>query len=57
MTVSRSGFDANDEWILGLLEHDARRSASEIAPTLGLSSSAVKRRIDHLEETGVITGY
>jgi Lrp/AsnC family leucine-responsive transcriptional regulator len=57
MTVSRSGFDAIDERILGLLEHDARQSASEIGRTVGLSSAAVQRRIDHLEETRVITGY
>jgi AsnC-type helix-turn-helix domain len=36
---------------------DARRSASEIGRFVGLSSPAAKRRIDRLEEGGVIRGY
>jgi Lrp/AsnC family transcriptional regulator, leucine-responsive regulatory protein len=55
--VPRIGVDATDERILSLLAEDGRRSASEIGRRVGLSPAAAKRRIDRLEETGVVTGY
>lgn len=49
--------DAVDEDILRLLTEDARRPLSDIARRVGLSTSAVSRRVDRLERTGVIAGY
>lgn len=46
-----------DQQILDLLVEDARRSASEIGREVGLSPAAAKRRIDRLEESGLIRGY
>ena len=42
---------------MGLLVQDARRSFNDIGDHVGLSAPAVKRRVDRLEETGVIRGY
>lgn len=55
--VPRIGVDPTDERILSLLAEDGRRSASEIGRRVGLSPAAAKRRIDRLEQTGVVTGY
>jgi Lrp/AsnC family transcriptional regulator, leucine-responsive regulatory protein len=55
--VARRSIDAVDEQILELLVEDGRRSASEVGRVVGLSPAAAKRRIDRLEEVGVITGY
>jgi Lrp/AsnC family leucine-responsive transcriptional regulator len=49
--------DDTDEAILALLGADARRSRSEIGHQVGLSASAVSRRIERLERVGVIAGY
>ncbi|ROO86666.1 DNA-binding Lrp family transcriptional regulator [Actinocorallia herbida] len=49
--------DALDHRILGLLREDGRRTFSEMAAEIGLSVAAVKRRVDRLRETGVITGF
>jgi Lrp/AsnC family leucine-responsive transcriptional regulator len=49
--------DAVDDHIINLLVEDARRSASEIGRIVGLSPAAAKRRIDRLEQQGVIHGY
>ncbi|EOD65544.1 Lrp/AsnC family transcriptional regulator [Amycolatopsis vancoresmycina] len=49
--------DATDHEILALLREDARRTLSDIADRVTLSTAAVKRRIDRLRETGVITGF
>jgi DNA-binding Lrp family transcriptional regulator len=55
--VARADLDTLDREILELLVADARRSASDIGRTIGLSPAAVKRRIDRLEELGFIRGY
>ena len=52
-----ASLDATDEHILRVLQADARRSASEVGRQVGLSPPAAKRRIDRLEETGLIRGY
>lgn len=57
LAVARIGLDTTDDRILTLLQLDARRSASEIGRRVSLSPAAAKRRIDRLEEIGVITGY
>jgi DNA-binding Lrp family transcriptional regulator len=49
--------DGTDHEILGLLREDARRTLSDIAGRVSLSIAAVKRRIDRLQESGVILGY
>ena len=49
--------DGTDLEILALLEEDARRSLADVGRRVSLSPPAVKRRMDRLEELGVITGY
>jgi Lrp/AsnC family leucine-responsive transcriptional regulator len=49
--------DGTDREILELLRRDARRTLSDIGTRVSLSAPAVRRRIDRLEELGVITGY
>ena len=49
--------DVTDQAILDALTSDARRSASQVARLVGLSPPAAKRRIDRLEQTGLIRGY
>jgi Lrp/AsnC family transcriptional regulator, leucine-responsive regulatory protein len=49
--------DATDQRIIDALLADARRSASEIGRIVGLSPPAAKRRIDRLEQIGLIRGY
>ncbi|PFG18244.1 AsnC family transcriptional regulator [Propionicimonas paludicola] len=46
-----------DEEILGLLQRNARRSLSDVARQIGLSSNAVAARVRRLEADGVILGY
>jgi Lrp/AsnC family transcriptional regulator len=48
------GMDALDVRILGFLQEDASRSIAEIAEHVHLSRNACWRRIQQLEETGVI---
>lgn len=49
--------DALDRKILDHLEHDGRATLADVGAAVGLSASAVKRRVDRLQETGVIVGY
>jgi DNA-binding Lrp family transcriptional regulator len=49
--------DATDEVIVALLRQNARRSYQDIGQRVHLSAPAVKRRVDRLEEDGVILGY
>ncbi|MEY2468823.1 MAG: hypothetical protein QOF21_1521 [Actinomycetota bacterium] len=49
--------DETDRQIVALLVQDARRSFHDIGEHVGLSAPAVKRRVDRLEDTGVIRGY
>ena len=51
------GIDETDNRIIELLTEDGRMSYSEIGERLSLSRTAVKNRIDALEESGVIKGY
>jgi Lrp/AsnC family leucine-responsive transcriptional regulator len=55
--MTNKELDALDRRIVGLLVEDGRRSASEIGRLVNLSPAAAKRRIDRLEDTGVIRGY
>ncbi|HVV36733.1 MAG TPA: Lrp/AsnC family transcriptional regulator [Acidimicrobiales bacterium] len=49
--------DEIDRQIVALLVQDARRSFADIGEHVGLSAPAVKRRVDRLEDAGVILGY
>jgi DNA-binding Lrp family transcriptional regulator len=49
--------DATDHRIVVLLQENARRSFQDIGTHVGLTAPAVKRRVDRLEEQGVIRGY
>jgi len=52
-----SALDETDVRILELLEEDARRSFTEIAGRLGISESAVRKRISALLKKGVIKRF
>ena len=49
--------DDIDRKIVALLREDARRSFQSIGSHVSLSAPAVKRRVDRLEDEGVIRGY
>jgi Lrp/AsnC family leucine-responsive transcriptional regulator len=53
----RVDLDGTDLEIVDLLVRDGRRTLASIGAAVSLSAPAVKRRIDRLEELGVITGY
>ena len=49
--------DKIDHAILEIIKDNARMSYSEIGKAVGLSRVAVKKRMDAMEESGVIRGY
>lgn len=49
--------DRVDERIIAILGADARMSFAEIGGQVGLSPSAVKRRVDRLIESGAVRGF
>jgi DNA-binding Lrp family transcriptional regulator len=49
--------DVLDEQIVAALVADARASYADIGGRVGLSASAVKRRVDRLRGSGAITGF
>jgi DNA-binding Lrp family transcriptional regulator len=49
--------DELDQQIVALLVENARLSYQEIGNRVGLSAPAVKRRVDRLVESGVITAF
>jgi DNA-binding Lrp family transcriptional regulator len=49
--------DWTDRTIVALLRENARRSYQDIGRHVHLSAPAVKRRVDRLEQAGVIIGY
>lgn len=52
-----SDLDAIDRRILALLQKEGRISNAELADRVHLSPSACHRRVQRLEDAGVITGY
>ena len=52
-----SGLDAIDRNIIRLLRLNARMSNAKLAEEVGLSPSACLRRINILEQEGIIRGY
>jgi Lrp/AsnC family leucine-responsive transcriptional regulator len=57
MSAPMADLDGTDHEILDLLVADARRTLADIAGRVSLSAPAVRRRIERLEELGVIKGY
>ena len=51
------GLDEIDQRIVAALRDDARASFAEIGGLVGLSAPAVKRRVDRLRSSEVITGF
>ena len=49
--------DDLDRRVLAALLADGRRSFADLGEEIGLSASAVKRRVDRLRDTGVVTGW
>ena len=49
--------DPIDHQIIELLSQNARRTMADIGTRVSLSASAVTRRIERLERSGVIAGY
>jgi DNA-binding Lrp family transcriptional regulator len=49
--------DPTDRRIVALLRENARRSFQDIGRYVHLSAPAVKRRVDRLEQEGVLLGY
>jgi DNA-binding Lrp family transcriptional regulator len=49
--------DAVDEKLITLLVDDARRSYADLGAQVGLTASAVKRRVDRLRAGGAIGGF
>lgn len=57
MSERYAEIDGSDREIIRLLQENARATLGEIGDRVDLSPSAVRRRIDRLERTGVIRGY
>ncbi len=57
VSLANVELDHIDHQIIELLRDDARRTITDIAANVNLSTAPVKRRIDRLEALGVITGY
>jgi len=49
--------DPIDRSIIASLRENAKRTFADIGAHVGLSSTAVKRRVDRLQDDGVIVGY
>jgi Lrp/AsnC family transcriptional regulator, leucine-responsive regulatory protein len=49
--------DSIDRKIVALLQESSKRTFADIGAFVGLSATAVKRRVDRLESDGVIVGY
>jgi DNA-binding Lrp family transcriptional regulator len=56
--MSQGQLDELDRFILYSLQQDSRNTSSgDIADRMGVSASTVRKRIQRLEERGIITGY
>lgn len=56
MQLSRP-LDTIDRSIVALLRENAKRTFADVGIEVGLSATAVKRRVDRLQADGVIVGY
>ena len=52
-----SSLDKIDEKIINILKTDSRKAFVEIAPEVGLSESAVRRRVKNLVGSGTIKKF
>ncbi|MEU9715005.1 Lrp/AsnC family transcriptional regulator [Streptomyces sp. NPDC047976] len=57
MSTRSTPFDELDRQIVATLMDNARASFAEIGAAVGLSATAVKRRVDRLRKADVITGF
>ena len=55
--MNQDGLDKLDRSILRMLQQDGRATFDQIAESVGLSPSAVLRRVRRLEDAGVIARY
>ncbi|MDS0282669.1 Lrp/AsnC family transcriptional regulator [Haloarcula onubensis] len=56
--MTLKGLDELDRYIIHELQRDVKDTSSkEIADAMDVSPSTVRKRIDRLEEKGIITGY
>jgi len=55
--MSDAELDRTDLRILELLQHDGRITNADLAEKVSLSASACLRRVQRLEQAGVIAGY
>ena len=55
--MNAHGLDNLDNRVGNLLLEDGRMSYSDIAERVGVSRTAVKNRVKHLENSGIIKGY
>lgn len=46
-----------DQDVLNLLRENARATTTQMAKTLGLSRSTVQKRLERMEDIGIIEGY
>ena len=53
--IENKGLDSKDRKILEVLQKDATRAVGQLADEIGLSKSACWRRIQALEQQGIIT--
>jgi Lrp/AsnC family leucine-responsive transcriptional regulator len=56
-SVEQSSLDRIDRAILAALEADGRLSFAELGERVGLSKSPCWKRVQALEEAGIVTGY
>ncbi|HYZ50106.1 MAG TPA: AsnC family transcriptional regulator, partial [Nitrososphaeraceae archaeon] len=55
--MSSSNLDTLDERIVGILRMDSRKPFVEVANEIGLSESAVRRRVKNLVKDGIIRRF
>lgn len=55
--MENTALDKNDRAILRILQKNGRISVTTIAQTLSISESACRRRIERLEQDGIIKNY
>lgn len=55
--MAENELDRTDRRILEVLQHDGRITNSDLAEKVSLSASACLRRVQRLEQSGVISGY
>ncbi|MDV3243773.1 MAG: Lrp/AsnC family transcriptional regulator [Nitrososphaerales archaeon] len=57
MSKRKDGSDKTDEQIIGILSQNSRISNTELAQRLGMSESAIRRRISNLTASGRIRKF